>query len=53
MFGDDATFVKLSSTMTLKGYTSGRYIYYHSVTCTLKDGYGSKWGYQNMAPSTF
>ena len=53
MFGDDATFVKLSSTMSLRGYTSGRYIYYHSVTCTLKDGYGSKWGYQNMAPSTF
>ena len=53
MFGSDASFVQLNGTMTMQGYTSGRYVYYYSYTATLRTGYGSDWGYQNISPSKF
>lgn len=53
MFGPDATYIKLSDTMELAGYSSGNRIYWHTVTCTLRSGYGDNLGAQNMKPSDF
>lgn len=53
MFGPDATFIQLNETMELAGYSSGNRIYWHTVTCTLRTGYGDNMGAQNMDPDDF
>lgn len=57
LFGDSATFIELSGTAEMAGFTEkiGKvsYSYRNAYTVKLTQGYGSSFGQQNTSPSCF
>lgn len=53
LFGPDATFILMTEAVNANGYTSGYRIYWNSFTWTIREGYGTSYGKQNMKPSAF